>query len=89
VGFPVNHLWQFHGIISQIRKFLATLDHELLFPYYLTSIKVNMDPNIVMPGVILQRRIMGRVDGQSMLLDHAGKEADEMHRHTAARPLLN
>ncbi len=70
-------------------EFLATLDQDLFFPNFLASIKDNLEPNIVMLGAILQRLIMDRMEGQSMPLEHAIKEVDELHRKIVAKPLLN
>ncbi len=68
-------------------EFLATVDQDSFFPNFLTSIKDNLEPNIVMLGAILQRLIMDRVEGQSMPLEHALKEVDELHRRIVAQPL--
>ena len=70
-------------------EFLATLDRDSFFPGFLASIKNNIEPNIVMLGAILQRLIMDRVDVQSMPLEHAIKEVDELHRKILGKPLLN
>lgn len=70
-------------------EFLATLDHDSFFPGFLASIKDNLEPNILMLGAILQRLIMDRVEGQSMPLELAIKEVDELHRQIVAKPLLN
>jgi len=70
-------------------EFLTTLDRDSFFPNFLASIKENLEPNIVMLGAILQRLIMDRVEGQSMPLEHAIKEVDELHRKIVAKPLLN
>jgi hypothetical protein len=69
--------------------FLATLDQDSFFPNFLASIRDNLEPNIVMLGAILQRLIMDRVEGQSMPLEHAIKEVDELHSRIVATPLLN
>ncbi|MBI5891557.1 MAG: hypothetical protein HZB47_12960 [Nitrosomonadales bacterium] len=70
-------------------EFLATLDQDSFFPNFLASIRDNLEPNIVMLGAILQRLIMDRVEGQSMPLEMAIKEVDELHRQVVAKPLLN
>ncbi len=70
-------------------EFLATVDQDSFFPNFLASIKDNLEPNIVMLGAILQRLIMDRVEGQSMPLEHALKEVDELHRQVVAQPMLN
>ncbi len=70
-------------------EFLATMDQDSFFPNFLASIKDNLEPNIVMLGAILQRLIMDRVEGQSMPLERALKEVDELHRRIVAQPLLN
>lgn len=70
-------------------EYLATLDQDSFFPHFLASIRENLEPNIVMLGAILQRLIMDRVEGESMPLEHAIKEVDELHRKIVATPLLN
>lgn len=70
-------------------EFLATLDQDSFFPGFLASIRDNLEPNIVMLGAILQRLIMDRVEGESMPLEHAIKEVDELHRKIVAAPLMN
>lgn len=70
-------------------EFLATLDQDSFFPHFLASIRDNLEPNIVMLGAILQRLIMDRVEGQSMPLDLAVKEVDELHRRILAKQTLN
>ncbi len=70
-------------------EFLATLGQDSFFPGFLASIRANLEPNIVMLGAILQRLIMDRVEGQSMPLEHALKEVDELHRQIVAQPVLN
>jgi hypothetical protein len=70
-------------------EYLATLDQDSFFPHFLASIRENLEPNIVMLGAILQRLIMDRVEGQSMPLEHAIREVDELHRQTVTKPLLN
>lgn len=70
-------------------EFLGTLDQDSFFPGFLASIKEHLEPNIVMLGAILQRLIMDRVEGQSMSLDRAIKDVDELHRQIVAKPLLN
>lgn len=74
---------------SEYDDFLATLDHDSFFPGFLASIKEHLVPNIAMLGAILQQLIMDRVEGQSMPLELALKEVDELHRRIAAEPLLN
>ncbi len=74
---------------SEYDDFLATLDQDSFFPNFLASIKDSLEPNIVMLGSILQRLIMDRVEGQSMPLELALKEVDELHREIVAQPLLN
>lgn len=69
--------------------FLAALDQDSFFQNFLASIKSNMEPNIVMLGAILQRLITDRVEGQSMPLENALKEVDELHRRIVAAPLMN
>lgn len=70
-------------------EFLATQNQESFLPDFLASIKQNLEPNIVMLGAILQRLIMDRVEGQSMPLEMALKEVDELHRQILAQPVLN
>lgn len=70
-------------------EFLATLDQDSFFPGFLASIRDNLEPNIVMLGAILQRLIMDRVEGESMPLEHAIREVDELHRKIVAAPLMN
>ncbi len=70
-------------------EFLATLDQDSFFPHFLSSIRDNLEPNIVMLGAILQRLIMDRVEGESMPLEHAVREVDELHRKIMAAPLMN
>jgi hypothetical protein len=70
-------------------EFLATLDQDSFFSSFLASIRVNLEPNIVMLGAILQRLIMDRVEGQSMPLEHAIRDVDELHRNIVAAPLMN
>ena len=70
-------------------EFLATLKQDTFFPGFLASIREHLEPNIVMLGAILQRLIMDRVEGQSMPLDRAIKEVDELHRKIVAVPLMN
>lgn len=70
-------------------EFLATLDQDSFFPNFLASIRDNLEPNIVMLGAILQRLIMDRVEGQSMPLEHAIREVDELHRQVVTKPLVN
>ena len=74
---------------SEYDDFLATLDPDSFFPGFLASIKEHLAPNIAMLGAILQRLIMDRVEGQSMPLELALKEVDELHRRIATEPLLN
>lgn len=74
---------------SEYDDFLATLDQDSFFPGFLASIRDNLEPNIVMLGAILQRLIMDRVEGQSMPLEHAIEEVDELHRRIVAQPMLN
>jgi hypothetical protein len=74
---------------NEYDEFLATLDQDSFFPGFLASIKENLEPNIVMLGAILQRLIMDRVDEQSMPLEVAIKEVDELHQQIVAMPLLN
>jgi len=69
--------------------FLASLNQESFLPGFLASIKQQLEPNIVMLGAILQRLIMDRVEGQSMPLDAALKEVDELHRQILVQPVLN
>lgn len=69
--------------------FLASLDQESFLPGFLASIKQHLEPNIVMLGAILQRLIMERVGGQSMPLEAALTEVDELHRQILAQPVLN
>lgn len=69
--------------------FLATLNQESFLPGFLGSVKQHLEPNIVMLGAILQRLIMDRVEGQSMPLDAALKEVDELHRQILVQPVLN
>lgn len=70
-------------------EFLAGLDQESFFPGFLGSIRENLEPNTVMLGAILQRLIMDRVEEQSMPLEHAIKEVDELHRRIVAIPLMS
>ncbi len=74
---------------NDYNEFLATLDQDSFFPNFLASIRDNLEPNIVMLGAILQRLIMDRVEGQSMPLEMAIKEVDELHRQVVTKPLLN
>lgn len=74
---------------NEYDEFLATLDQNSFFPGFLASIKENLEPNIVMLGAILQRLIMDRVDEQSMPLEVAIKEVDELHQQIVAMPILN
>jgi len=69
--------------------FLATLNQESFLPGFLASIKQHLEPNITMLGAILQRLIMDRVEGESMPLEMALKEVDELHRQILAQPVLN
>lgn len=68
-------------------EFVASLDQDSFFPHFLSSIRDNLEPNIAMLGAILQRLIMDRVEGQSMPLDLAIKEVDELHRQILAKPM--
>lgn len=70
-------------------EYVDSLDQETFFPGFLASIKQHLEPNILMLGAILQRLIMERVEGQSMPLDQALKEVDELHSQIVAKPLLN
>lgn len=70
-------------------EFLATLDQDSFFPGFLASIEEHLAPNIAMLGAILQRLIMDRVEGQSMPLELALNEVDELHRQIVTKPLLN
>lgn len=74
---------------NEYEEFLATLDQDSFFPGFLASIRDNLEPNIAMLGAILQRLIMDRVEGQSMPLENALKEVDELHRQLVAAPMLN
>ena len=74
---------------NEYEEFLATLDQDSFFPGFLASIKEHLAPNIAMLGAILQRLIMDRVEGQSMPLENALKEVDELHRQLVAAPMLN
>lgn len=74
---------------SEHEDFLATLDQESFFPGFLASIKDPLQPNIEMLGAILQRLIMDRVDVQSIPLEEALKQVDELHRQIMIKPLLN
>lgn len=69
--------------------FLASLNQESFLPGFLGSVKQHLEPNIVMLGAILQRLIMDRVEGESMPLEMALKEVDELHRQVLAQPVLN
>lgn len=74
---------------SEHEDFFATLDQESFFPGFLASIKDHLQPNIEMLGAILQRLIMDRVDVQSIPLEEALKQVDELHRQIMTKPLLN
>jgi hypothetical protein len=74
---------------SEYDDYLATLDQDSFFPGFLAFIRDNLEPNIAMLGAILQRLIMDRVEGQSMPLENALKEVDELHRQLVAAPMLN
>jgi hypothetical protein len=70
-------------------EFLSGLDQDSFFPAFLASIKSHLSVNIEMLGAILQRQIMELVEGQSIPLEDAIKQVDEMHRGIVARPVLN
>lgn len=74
---------------NEYEDFLGTLDQESFFPGFFASIKDILTPNIEMLGAILQRLIMERVDVQSVSLEEALKQVDELHRQIVAKPLLN
>lgn len=69
--------------------FLMGLDQESFFPSFLGSIKEMLAPNIMMLGAILQRLIMERVDEQTIPLEEALKQVDELHRLVVAKTALN
>lgn len=70
-------------------EFLATLDQDSFFPNFLDSVREHLEPNIRMLGAILQHLIMERVDGQSIPLEEALRQVDELHRLTVAKIALN
>lgn len=70
-------------------EYLAGLDQDSFFPTFLGSIREHLEPNIVMLGAILQRLIMDRVEGESIPLEEALKQVDELHREVLAKRVLN